>query len=232
MPQPNVLAEFPNPNRRTIREHTNPLDKSTVVSIYPKAVHEIKRTIQPGEFFIEPGSMENPSILHVGPSSWWREIDDEQPLIEIPVSSVQIAESIVRDYCNGLLACDMQDRMPGLFFVPGKYDVEGIKKEFSHVLTVYERKQRNWYSLLVQMADSLWARSGGNPGVIGDDMRMAAIQLNLRDKEWMSEFKQMELSRCPACGSMINPAFPVCATCRAIINPDKAKALNIKFAAQ
>jgi hypothetical protein len=226
----NVLAEFPNVNRRTVREHTNPLDKSTIVSLFPKPIHEFKRTIQPGEFFIEPGSVDNPSILVVGPSSWWKEIDEEQPLLEIPVSSVQIADSVVRDYCNGLLGCDMQERMPALFFVPGAHTVSSIKEDYNKVIKLYEQKQRNWYTLLVRMADSLWARSGGNPGAIGDDMRMAAIQLNLRDKPWMSEHKEAELNRCPSCGSMVNLDYPVCANCKAIVNPEKAKALGIKFA--
>ncbi len=224
------VAMFPNLNRKTVREHVNPLDKSTVVSLYPKTIHEFKRTIQPGEFFIEPGSVDKPSTLVVGPSSWWREIDDEQPLIEIPVSSVQIAKSVVDDYCNGLLACNMDDTMPGLFFVPGEFTSEQIKKDFNQAIKVYEQKQKNWYNVLVRMADSLWARSGGNPGVVGDDMRMAAIQLNLRDKEWMSEVKHAELSRCVACGSMVNSEFPVCPTCKAITNPEKASKLGIKFA--
>ena len=69
------VGEFPglgNPNRRTIRAPINPLDKSTVVSILPKQISERKITIQPGIFEISPGSFDNPAILVVGPSSWWR----------------------------------------------------------------------------------------------------------------------------------------------------------------
>lgn len=226
----NTLASFPNPHRRTVRQEINPMDKSTVVSIYPKLIHEFKRTIQPGEFIIDPGSRKNPSVLVVGPSSWWKEIDDEQPILEIPVSSVQIADSIVKDYCNGMLGCDMQDRMPGLFFIPGEYDSKTIVDKFDKILNLYEAKQRNWYTQLVKMADSLWARSNGNPLAIDDNMRMAAMELNLREKDWMKEFKMAELSRCIACGSMSNPLYPVCPTCKAITDPEKAKNLGIKFA--
>jgi hypothetical protein len=76
------------------------MDKTTIVSIYPNEIIETKPTIQPGRFVIPAGSFEKPSITVVGPSSWWREIDMDQPLLEIPVSSVQIADSVIKDYCN------------------------------------------------------------------------------------------------------------------------------------
>jgi hypothetical protein len=59
--------------RRIIRSAPNPTDKSTIVSIFPRLVDEIKHTIQPGRFIIMPGSVEKPSILVIGPSSWWRD---------------------------------------------------------------------------------------------------------------------------------------------------------------
>ena len=86
-----IVGQFPS-HRMAMRAPVNPLDKSTVVSIFPREIHEIKHTLIPGEFYIPPGSYENPSILVVGPSSWWRDIDPDQPLIEIPVSSVLIAK--------------------------------------------------------------------------------------------------------------------------------------------
>ena len=55
--------------RRTVRATPNPMDKSTVVSIYPKELNEIKPTIMPGRFRLEPGTYEKPSILVVGSSS-------------------------------------------------------------------------------------------------------------------------------------------------------------------
>ena len=122
------------PNRRTIRAPVNPMDKSTVVSILPKSIFERKITIQPGIFELFPGTFENPAILVVGSSSWWREVDIDQPLLEIPISSIQIADSIVKDYCNGLLACNMDDMMPGLFYLPGEYTVERVKKEHTGLL--------------------------------------------------------------------------------------------------
>jgi hypothetical protein len=213
-----LVGAFPGMNdfrKRTIRGPVNPLDKSTVVSIYPKYIDEEKVTIQPGRFIIQPGSIAKPTILVVGPSSWWREIDEEQPLLEIPTSSIQIADAIVRDYCSGLLACNMGDSMPGMFYVPGEHDVPSLLKSYSAEFAKAKKKQEKLWSNLVQLADMLWARSNGNPMAISEDMRIAARELNLTSvKDWMKDFTMVNMVRCKACGSLKNPEFPICATCR------------------
>lgn len=227
-----VVGEFPGLNslkRRTIRGPVNPLDKSTVVSIYPKRIHETKVTISPGEFIIEPGSYENPSLLVVGPSSWWREIDEEQPLLEIPVSSIQIAHSIVTDYCNGLLGCNMGDAMPGIFYVPGEQTVKSLMATYKSELDRMQTRQRNFWSILVKLADALWARSNGNPLSVTDDMRLAARELNLQTRDWMRDFQMVNMTRCFACGQLKNPEYPVCPSCRSI-DPAHPRAKDIKFA--
>jgi len=239
-----VIGQFPlitNFKRRTIRAPVNPLDKSTVVSIFPKFISERKHTIQPGIFEIPPGTYDHPATLIVGPSSWWKEIDEDQPLLEIPHSSIQVADSIVKDYCNGLIACDMGQNMPGLFFIPGaKLDkknepdypatLEWILKEHKSEIVAAHMRQRNWFTALVRMADALWARSNGNPLTISDEMKLAARELNLINKEWLRDSQVMELVRCKACGSLKNPLYPVCANCKAIDDPNKAKELGLTFA--
>lgn len=217
-------------NRRIIRAPVNPLDKSTVVSIYPREIDEEKHTIQPGRFILGPGNYDNPSILVVGPSSWWREVDEHQPLLEIPVSSIQVADSVVKDFCNGILACNMADTMPGLFYVPGEHSITTLRKQFQPELDKALSRQRKWYALLIKMADALWARSNGNPLAVSDDMRLAAKEMNIQTKDWMKDFQMVDMIRCPACGSLMNPLYPVCATCKAIINKDKAKELGLTFA--
>lgn len=227
-----VVGGFPGlaqMRRRTVRAPVNPIDKSTIVSIYPKEITEKKVTIEPGVFNIKAGSYEKPSTLVVGPSSWWREIDEEQPLLEIPVSSVLIAKSVVVDYCNGVLACDMGESMPGLFFVPGEHNAEAIKKLFPHELEAAKKRQIRHYSELIKLADALWARSNSNPMCISDDMRLAARELALPNKDWMADFVNVGMVRCFACGTLKNPEFPVCAACRAI-DASHPKAKDIKFA--
>lgn len=227
------IGAFPGHNdfrRRTLRAPVNPMDKSTVVSIFPKEIDELKHTIEPGRFIIPPGSYDKPSIIVVGSSSWWREIDEEQPLLEIPVSSIQVADSIVKDYCNGVLGCNMGDIMPGIFFVPGEQTILTIKKSFQNQLDKYKKYQENWYSALIKLADSLWARSNGNPLTISDEMRLAARELGLATKDWMKDFQMVDMTRCKACGELMNPLFPVCKSCKAINDPTRAKELGLTFA--
>lgn len=229
----NPVGAFPlmsDIRRRTIRAPVNEFDKSTVVSIFPKYILERKCTIQPGTFEIQPGSYDIPSILVVGPSSWWKETDVNEPLLEIPHSSIQIADSIVRDYCNGVVACDMGDSMPGLFFIPGKWSVAEIKEKHKPELDAANTKQKKWFTVLVKMADALWSRSNGNPLTISDEMKMAANALNLVNKDWLKDSQVVELVRCKACGSLKNPLYPICANCKAIDDPDKAKELGLVFA--
>lgn len=219
-----------NNNRRTFRSPTNPLDKSTVISIYPKKVNVTISTVQPPSYEVQAGSLNLPTILIVGPASWWRDIDPEQPLLEITCSSIQIADSIVNDYSNGLFMCNMGDCRPGLFYIPGPHNVPEILKDYPDLLKDADKKQRNWYQKLVAEADSLFARTNGNPLAISDDMRMAAHELNLKEKAWMQDFTMMEMKSCPACGSMIKPGFPVCANCHNIINQKLYDELKLKSA--
>ena len=227
------VGEFPGiaqANRRTIRAEVNPMDKSTIVSILPKPISERKATITPGFFHLGPGSFDSPSILVVGPSSWWREIDENQPLLEIPVSSIQIADSVVRDYANGLLACNMADQMPGLFYLPGEYTVERLRKEHLPMLEKARLNQKKWFLELVRIADILWSRSNGNPLSISDDARLACKELNITGKPWLGDLQTAELVRCVACGSLRNQHYPICQTCKAIADPELAKKLGLTFA--
>ena len=205
--------------RRIVRAMKNPMDKCTLVSIFPKETEpEKKPTIEPGTFQIPVGTYENPGILVIGGSSWWKDYDPEQPMLEIPVSSISVADSIIKDFCNGLLGCNMGDAMPGFFFAMGEHTVLDIKTNFKMKLAEAKMKQDNWFKVLVRLADSLWARTGGNPLAIMDEMRLAARELNLNDKPWLKDFQVAELVRCNACGNLKNPAYPVCPTCKAIDN--------------
>jgi hypothetical protein len=206
------------------------MDKSTVVSILPKKIVERKATIMPGFFELPAGNFDNPAVLVVGPASWWREVDENQPLLEIPVSSIQIADSIVRDYANGLLACNMADQMPGLFYLPGEFDVKKLKAEHPALLEKARAGQKKWFLELVRIADILWSRSNGNPLSISDDARMACKELNISNKPWLGDLQTAELVRCVACGSLRNQLFPICQTCKAIADPARAKELGITFA--
>lgn len=224
---PGILS-IGNLNRRTIKAPVNPMDKSTIASIFPKELNEVKETISPGKFTIQAGTYEKPSILVIGPSSWWREIDEKQPLLEITNSSVQVAESIVKDYCKGLLAYNAADSMPGIFWVPGEFTMSALKDKFSSLLNKAQANQKNWYANLVRMGDSLWSASNGNPLVISQDMRMAASELGL-NKDWTKDFALIQRIPCVACGTPRNAAFPICPACHAVVDKELATKLGISF---
>jgi hypothetical protein len=181
-----------NIHQRVQRAPVNELDKCTVVSILPKPIFEIKPTIQPGQFRIAPGSYDKPSVLVVGTSSWWKELDLDQPKLEIPVSSILVADSIVKDYCNGLLMCNMGDSMPGLFYVQGPLTAIEVRAKHKNLLDEALARQRKWYELLVKQADILWARTNGNPVAICEDARLAAQELQFKNKPWMKDFTTLE----------------------------------------
>lgn len=225
------LGGFPGLNalrRRTMRGPDNPMDRCTIFSIYGKTIEEKKPTISPGFFRIPSGTYDNPGLLIVGPSSWWKEVDEEQPLLEIPHSSVQVANSIVNDYVNGLLGYG-PDQKPGLFFLHGEISPKELKsnaKYLSHLIKAKER-QDNWYKALIHLADSMWARTNGNPLCIADDMRLAAKALNLTGKDWMQDFQMMETVKCIACGMPRNPAYPICPNCKMVVDKAMADKMGI-----
>lgn len=217
-------------NRRTIRGPINPMDKSTVVSIYPKRIKFTNITLMPRQWVLEAGSVENPAVLVVGPASWWKETNPNEDPIEIVQGSVIIANSLVNDYCNGIHECDLETSMPGLFWVPGPFTAETIKKEHKALLESAIAKQTNYYRRLLGQADALWARSNGNPLVVNDEMRLAAKVLGAQDKDWMHDHQAVGMTRCFACGEFKNPEFPICKHCRSI-DPNHPKAKDIKLAA-
>ena len=223
------VGMFPDSKRITIPAAKNPMDKATVVSIYPRAIREIKHTIQPGMFEIAAGSYEKPAILVVGSSSWWRFVNEDDHLLEIPTGATVVADSIVVDFCNGMLGCDMADSMPGLFYIPGAHDAKAIKEAHKSMLDRAKVKQDNWYKNLIQMADVLWARSNGNPLTISADMRLAAEHLNLQ-KDWMKDRGSIEMKRCLACGNINNVETIVCPNCKVILDSDRFAKLGMKFA--
>jgi hypothetical protein len=223
-------ASFELLNKRTIRSTPNPLDRCTVVSIYPREINEIKWTTQPSTYTIPPGTKESPAILVVEPSSWWREFDVDQPLIEVVNSSIQVADSIIKDWSQGILGCDMGDKMPGLFYLLGDVKVEEVKTKHKAELDKAERKQRNWYALLVKIGDSFWSRSQGNPMQVPDLCRLAATELGQGDKPWLKDSTLVSLVKCVACGQLRNPEFPLCPHCKNVVDQELAKKLNLKFA--
>lgn len=211
----------------TQRTPASELDIYTVVSIFPKAIKETKVTLDPGVFEIPAGTMKDPGILHVGSSVWWRNMGSESEPAEVTVPAIMVADSIVTDYCNSLLGAKVGTLTPGLFSVKGRKEKEDILRDCQLQLTTANMKQRGWFEAMVKGADSLWARTNGNPVAIPDDARLAAQELGLKNKPWMQDFTTLEMVSCVNCGSLRNPAFPSCPMCRVIVDPVLFKKLGL-----
>lgn len=232
----NEPVAFATPKRGINRIPKNSMDKSTIVSVYPKAIAETKHTMQPSHFRIEAAEKDDFSILVVGCGSWLKEMALDQPFQEIYVGSTQIAQSFILDYSAGLLGYNV-DQKPGLFSIPGAYDKKSIRKyinpetleSFDSLISKARDQQRRWFLKLVDLTDSLWARSNGNPLCVNEDSRMAARELGV-NKDWMRNFQASQMENCKACGHMVNPIYPVCSNCKNIINPERAKELGLAFA--
>jgi hypothetical protein len=213
---------------QVIRSPKSPTDKTTIVSAMPKVLHETNVTIFPGIFNIPPAKDGDIEILVVGASSWFKQTRADEPSIEVIVPSIEVARSVVEDYVNSIMGVT-EGAKPALFYVPGEFTKVEVKTKFDKEIKEALAKQHQWFLNMIEIADTLWVATGGKPNAISADSRMAAEKLNLQ-KEWMKDIRAAELVRCTACGSLVNPEYPVCPTCKAIRDPEKAKKLGLSFA--
>ena len=221
------IGSFADANRTAIRSAVNPLDKCTIVSLLHKGYTAKKPTLEPGIFKVPAGTIDNPGILIVGPSSWFLDTDPERPVAEIVTASNLVAESVVNDYVNGLLGYDRNGSMPGVFWVLGEKTKLQVIKDHQDLIKKYHNYQLSWYRNLVNMADALWAQSNGNPLTISEDFRKAAEVLGL-NKPWKDAYTTEELIKCVLCGKLRNPEYPICPHCNHIVDAEKYKALGLK----
>ena len=215
--------------RRPEFTEPNPYDKATIFSIYPQEIIEIKRTVHPDRYVIPSGTEKTPSRLVIGSGAWVRDVGIDEPLLEIPISSVVLAQSIVNDYLNSRLASTAGAASPGLFWLPGEISLKELIEKHIKALELAIANQRAWFDLLIKQGDSLWARTNGNPVAIPEDCKIACRELG-RTKDWALDFKRMEMEPCPACGQLRNPLFPICASCKYVADPKKAAEMGLVIA--
>ena len=209
------------------RTPASTLDVYTIVSIFPKKIVEKKVTLDPGEFIIEPGTYEKPSVLTVTSAVYWNRFSSEMDPAEITTPAIMIANSVVSDYVNTMVGARPGECGPGLFYVEGKKTSEDIKKHHVKELDAAKARQDTWYRIMVEAADGLWARSNGNPVAIPKDSRLAAQELKLKDKPWMQDFNTLQMIACINCGNLRNPAYPSCPHCRQVVDPALYKKLGL-----
>ena len=219
-----------NARKRQTKRPPNPFDKTTIVSIFPKDIKATFVTLETSDYLIPRGTKEKPSITVIKGTSWWNMQGPNQPMLEVGVSSFDLANSIIRDSLGSMLQYKVGVQSPGLFVLPGEVTFAKLltdhKPEIERAITL----QNAWYEAMIRMADIDWPKSQGNPLVIDDHSRLAAIELGRKDKPWMGQFVQQELIPCVACGAPRNPKYPVCGSCHLVV--DKALADKLQISAQ
>lgn len=217
----------------------NPADKSTIISVFPKEIVEDKHTIFPGHFVIPAAVSGGFSLTVIEGSSYYiPSMIDRMPPTEVQVNSAALAFAIINDYLSSTWLASKGIRGPGVFWIPGAFTRDSVLKykddsgrTFDVLKAEAERQQKEWFSLVMDFADEVWARSNGNPKGIPDDARIAANYLGVSStKPWMENVIASTLEHCPSCGEMINLNYPTCKHCHAIVNQAKAKELGLVFA--
>lgn len=221
----------------------NPRDKSTIVSIYPREIVDVKPTLFPGRFVIPAAGLNDFSLLVIESSSYYLASRlERQPPTEIQVPSNVLAESIIHDSIPTMNLVTSVKR-PGVFWIPGAYDRNNIRKyvddypespsygrTFDDLLTTAKHWQQEYFTAVIDEADYFWAKTNGDPRSIPADAKLAAKLFGLeKTKPWMSNIIASELSSCPYCGEMINLTYPVCKFCHNTVNKSKADELDQLF---
>ena len=197
-------------------------DITTVVSILPIEVKEVKPALYPGIFIIPPGSFKKPSILHVGTAKFFVPLLADHTLA-IDNTSVQNARALITDFIDSQLNIDT-DQRPGLGMLQGKVSVAEVMTKHTDLLLELRRVQDNWYKALVQLARADWDKYQ-RPQFISNIQRIAAAELGLQDEPWLANAIQRQ-EQCPVCRTVVIPDAIVCSTCRAVLNPEKYKDLQ------
>ena len=215
----------------------NPADKTTIVSIYPREIVDVKPTLFPSRFVVPAALIGDFSLLVIeGASYFIPSMIEKQPPTEVQVNSLALAESILHDSIPSMNLVTSESR-PGVFCINGEWTRKNIKdykhadgRSFDELITLARQWQQNYWTSVIDEADFFWSQ-GANPKVIPDDAKLAAKILNLEKvKPWMNNVVASELVPCIACGAMKNPVYPICQVCKTVNDPDKVKALGLVFA--
>jgi hypothetical protein len=194
----------------------------TIVSIVPLPIREFKPGLTPARFILPPSSDgdKDIQILHVTNANHFVYLDEDRGSLRVNNLPDNVARSVVLDYINSQLGIS-ETSVPGLFFVPGKLTVQQIKDQFGKKLDRYRGLQKNWLLSIVRIADNDWAKFHQHT-VISDFQRKAALILNLNPEQhtWMSLDANVQMVKCPACKTVLDPDASICAACKCVIKKD------------
>lgn len=204
--------------------------KVTVVSILPIEIRDSKPNLYPGHFVIPGGNFTDPGLLFVEKSVFYVPMAFGAPSLQIASGALEVANSIVNDYVGALFGVS-EDCRPGLFvknkvFKNSKECAVECVGEIQSALAA----QRRWFHYLVNEADAEFQKHHQAKS-ISDLQKMAARELNLKDKPWLLDITQLSVNNCPACYAAVNVNAALCPSCRYVINPEKYKGMTFAVVA-
>lgn len=198
---------------------------STVVSIVPFPIVEVKPGLYPSTFSIPPSRDNIPQVIHIGTCIHYVYIDGDRGSLQVRDSSAEVAKSIVEDYINSQLGISLEAH-PGLTWLPGQVSPGMFLHEWPELYKEMQQNQYNWFKTLCRMADTDWKRYQQH-NAISETQRVAAQHIGLDPKmhAWMDQSvspldKANEL-HCPKCNSLVAPTQVVCLGCRFILNKEQ-----------
>lgn len=204
---------------------------ATVISLVPFPIREFKPGMQPGNFNLEPAPEGGFTTLLVKKCKHGVYLDENRPVLIVPTAPEEVAEAICFDFKKGQLGLQMGIAEPGLFWVQGDYTdpkmQPALKAEFAAEFREAEKKQIEWFKVLVAQADDSWGKFKMR-GLISVPQKVAAQRLKLT-REWLLEGEvEAALSECPVCFEKVHPRAIICRSCNAVLNQKEFE--KIQFA--
>jgi len=203
----------------------NYLGPVTVVNIAPFGIREYKASVYPSYYDIpaapQPGGM---SLLVIDTDTFsYKYIGDGQD-IRMTEKPLKIARSVVGDYLVSKLCYKNeadQKAWPGLFIVPGKFTKQRqIEEQFPEELKEAFAIQQEWFRLLVEMGDDIWANTRQHR-LVTNEMKLAVKMMGMR-REWHIDLDAVRTTtECPICVSAIPGNAIICPVCRTTLKPEE-----------
>jgi hypothetical protein len=158
--------------------------------------------------------------LSVGKSAFYIPMAFGAPSLQAFSSPFEVATSIVNDWVGAMLTVS-EDARPGIFVANKSFKSQGeAAGELATEIADRLQAQHRWFVKLVNEADKEY-RTHNNGNAISDLQKVAARQLNLKDRPWLMDLTQMGLNNCPACYNPININAIICGHCKYVVNPEK-----------
>lgn len=198
---------------------------ATVVSLYNDDIGpEHKPGVHPDNWFVVPAATEDELGILVVRDGW-----HDVPLLDykttrMSIPAHEIARAISEDWKVAQVMADGV-AMPGVFHVHGEHDDESVKDDFSNKIDIAKEQHIHWCTRLIKMADDLWQVSRQHRH-IATTMINAAKFLK-QEREWASDFKPVETTKCIACLSILDYGAIVCKHCGVIVDKDRFAELDL-----